>query len=99
MALITACELEAMFKDAGGPLVEYNGQETYGRKRIMDDVVVGDDGFAEVVGAAETLTIATGRLTDLARDIAIIIGGVDYEIRDHRRIDDGTLTRIWLRSA
>lgn len=98
MPVVTTAELVAMLKEVG-VAVTYGAASTYGRFRTMDDVAVGEDGFAEVVGAAETVTVATGTLGTLAIDDAIEVDGVDYTIRDHRRIGDGTLTRVWLRSA
>lgn len=97
MPFETVADIERRMQALNGVTVEYQAKQTWGLFDIVDEVAIGDDGQAEVVGAALALKVPTAALAGLARDDAITVDGDPYTIRDHRRIGDGTLTRIWLR--
>lgn len=108
MAFQTLAELEQDIEDAGGVAVSYAGQATssvrsgesiYGLFEIMDEVQLLQEGIGGVVGEVPTVTIATGSLTGLAGGQAIIVDGTAWTIQEHKRIDDGALTRIVLGEA
>jgi len=100
--LQTAAELEQMLRDTGGWKVETEWDETYGHFEILDEVIVSE---SEVLVAVPSLLIATGILEGLAMDTPLTLidpdtgEETDYTVRDHRRVDDGMLTRILLKAV
>jgi hypothetical protein len=93
--VLSVAELEQMLQDTGGVAVLLGDQSTWGHFEIMDEVVLSD---TEVLVAAPTVLVATGRIpTGFAIGDPIMVGTEDWFNRDHRRIDEGGLTRILLR--
>lgn len=92
--MLTADELEQMFRDTGGVPVSLGGASTYGHFDIMDEVALSE---AEILVAAPTLVVPTGKLPGLKVDEPILVNQEAWFVRDHRRIDDGSATRILLR--
>lgn len=86
-------ELEAMIRATGGVPVQYGGRATWGHLDTADESAF--DG-AEVIGTELSVAVATGTLGRLEVDAAITVDGTEYVVRDHRRVQDGATTRIWL---
>lgn len=94
----TVADLERRIKATGGVPVSLGADSTYGHEEIADQVAVGS-GTVEVVGTAQSVVVPTGALSGIATGAAITVDGASYTVRDHRREEDGKLTRILLRSA
>ena len=91
--MLSAVEIEAMLRATGGVQVVAGAETTWGHYEIVDEALYDT---AQVIGAAETVLIATGRITTPAVGSPITVAGTTYTVRDARREDDGALLRIWL---
>lgn len=90
-------ELEQMLQDTGGVAVLIGDRSTWGHFEIADEVILSD---TEVLVAAPTVVVVTGRIpAGYAIGDPIMVGKEDWFNRDHRRFDEGGLTRILLRRA
>ena len=103
MALQTTAEVVEMLKAASGetsPNVTYAGSSSYGVEEAPGEVVLGEGGQMGVISSDPSVLVATGAFsTAFAVNGAITVGGVAKKIREHLAVDDGALTRIWLREA
>ena len=91
--LQTTDELVQMLKDTGGVLIEVGWDETYGHFEILDEVAMSE---SQVLVQAPTCVVATGTLPKLAVDAEIVVDDERYYVQEHRKIEDGKLTRILL---
>lgn len=88
--------LEAQIQDTGGVAVVLGSNSTYGHFDQIDEVVMDGDTQGVIVGSP-SVVIPTGALgVGMEIGEVVQVGGTPYTIRDHRRVDDGALTRIFL---
>lgn len=91
--MFTAAQTALMIRATGGIAVVVGASSTWGHYDVSDAGVFDS---AEVLAAEPHVTVPTGVLTGLEIGAAITVDGTAYTVRDHRRIEDGGLTRIWL---
>lgn len=94
---LPADDLSWLIQDSGGVLVAIGASSTYGHLDSTD--VAWEEGGVTVDVQHLVVTVPTGELSGLAVGAAITVGGVGYQVADHRRKEDGALTEILLGSA
>ncbi len=94
--MFTPQSIERMIRATGGVEVTYGAVTTWGHRDIVEGEYVGEEG-AGVYGTLDTLKVATGLLAGLKNNQPITVEGETFKVADHRRIEDGALTRIVLR--
>ena len=94
--LDTPAEIETMLRESGGVEVVYQGTTTWGHFDERD-VISDDQGTVMYV---PTLMIATG-IIDPVANAPITVDGTGFKLANlkPRRVDDGAMTRIILRSV
>jgi hypothetical protein len=83
-----------MLKATGGVPIALDSDETYGHFDILDEAIVPEVG---VMVGVPSIVIATGTLPALAVGKDILVDNVTYRVLPYERVDDGMVTRIYLK--
>lgn len=97
MATQTTAEIVAELEALGGVPVVYGADTSFGLLDQAEELVLENGGYGGVIAGAPVVTVATAAFaTAFAQDNSITVDAVSFTIRDHRKIDDGVLTKVWL---
>lgn len=92
---LDSTNLEYMIRAAGGKAVTFGTEATWALVDHPSEELFGPD--APVLATDRFLTVATGALTAGKGDI-LTVERAEYEVHQPpRKIDDGELTRYWIR--
>jgi len=94
--LITPEELQAIFQETDGVLIEFGSTSTYGHFEDEDLGILPGEGSFEVTSEGKRIVFATGYLTGLTIGSSVTVAGLTYTVRDVRQGPDGAETIAWL---
>lgn len=90
--------MSAFFADFGVP-VSFAGSPAglLGNLDRVDAVVAENDGLAGVIGTTQVVLVETAPVDALRIGDAITVDGSNYTIRHRPKVDDGKITRLYLK--
>jgi len=91
-------DIPALMADMG-IAITVGGVAGIGLFDAADEVLVQDAQRGQVVVLMSTLTVQTSAFPNVAIDAAVVIGVLNFTVRERERIGDGGLTKLLLGTA